>query len=65
MVYQNGEVRGTKKFLFFRFRPKLRPGSIVVVPVKDKRRSITLQETIGVTSAFASLALLVRSLTQN
>ena len=65
VVYQNGEVRGTKKFLFFRFRPKLRPGSIVVVPVKDKRRSITLQETIGVTSAFASLALLVRSLTQN
>ena len=65
VVYQNGDVRGTKKFLFFRFRPKLSPGSIVVVPVKDKRRAITLQETIGVTSAFASLALLVRSLTQN
>ena len=65
VVYQNGDVRGTKNFLFFRIRPKLEPGAIVVVPVKDKRRTITLQETISMTSALASLTLLVRSLTQN
>ena len=65
VVYQNGDVRGTKNFLFFRSRPKLEPGAIVVVPVKDKRRTITLQETISMTSALASLTLLVRSLTQN
>ena len=65
VVYQNGDVRGTKNFLFFRIRPKLEPGAIVVVPVKDKRRTITLQETINMTSALASLTLLVRSLTQN
>ena len=64
VVYQNGDVRGTKNFLFFRFRPKLEPGAIVVVPVKDERRGITLQETISMTSALASLSLLVRSLTQ-
>lgn len=65
VVYQNGDVRGTKNLLFFRIRPKLEPGAIVVVPVKDKRRTITLQETISMTSALASLTLLVRSLTQN
>ena len=65
VVYQNGDVRGTKSFLFFRSRPKLEPGAIVVVPVKDKRRSITTQETISMTSALASLTLLVRSITQN
>ena len=64
VVYQNGDVRGTKNFLFFRTRPKLEPGAIVVVPVKDKRRTITLQETISITSAIASLTLLVRSLIQ-
>ena len=65
VVYQNGDVRGTKNFLFFRSRPKLEPGAIVVVPVKDKRRTVTLQETISMTSALASLTLLVRTLTQN
>ena len=65
VVYQNGDVRGTKNLLFFRFRPKLEPGAIVVVPVKDERRKITIQETISMTSALASLTLLVRSLTQN
>ena len=64
VVYQNGDVRGTKNFLFFRTRPKLEPGAIVVVPVKDKRRTITLQETISMTSALASLTLIVRSLIQ-
>jgi protein involved in polysaccharide export with SLBB domain len=65
VVYQNGDVRGTRNFLFFRSRPKLEPGAIVVVPIKEERRTITLQETISMTSALASLTLLVRSLTQN
>ena len=64
VVYQNGDVRGTKSFLFFRFRPKLEPGAIVIVPLKEQRERISIQETIGLTSAIASLTLLVRSLTQ-
>ena len=64
VVYQNGDVRGTKKFLFFRFRPKLEPGAIVIVPLKEQRDRVSIQETIGLTSAIASLTLLVRSLTQ-
>ena len=64
VVYQNGDVRGTKSFLFFRFRPKLESGAIVIIPLKEKREKISIQETIGLTSAIASLTLLVRSLTQ-
>ena len=64
VVYQNGDVRGTKSFLFFRFRPKLDSGAIVVVPLKEQRERISIQETIGLTSAIASLTLLIRSLTQ-
>ena len=64
VVYQNGDVRGTKSFLFFRFRPKLESGAIVVVPLKEQRERVSIQETIGLTSAIASLTLLVRSLTQ-
>ena len=64
VVYQNGDVRGTKNFLFFRFRPKLESGAIVVVPLKEQRERVSIQETIGLTSAIASLTLLVRSLTQ-
>lgn len=64
VVYQNGDVRGTKSFLLFRFRPKLDSGAIVVVPLKEQRERISIQETIGLTSAIASLTLLVRSLTQ-
>ena len=64
VVYQNGDVRGTKRFLFFRFRPKLESGAIVVIPLKEQREKISLQESIGLTSAVASLTLLIRSLTQ-
>jgi protein involved in polysaccharide export with SLBB domain len=64
VVYQNGDVRGTKSFLLFRFRPKLDSGAIVVVPLKEQRERISIQETIGLTSAIASLTLLARSLTQ-
>ena len=58
MVYQNGDVRGTKRFLFFRFRPKLEPGAAIVVPLKELNEKISVQETIGLVSTLASLTLL-------
>jgi hypothetical protein len=65
VVYQNGDVKGTKRFLFFNIRPKLEPGAIVIVPKKSERNKITLQESISVTTALASLTLLVRTLVTN
>lgn len=65
VVYQNGKVKGTKSFLFFRFLPKLEPGSVVVVPKKPTRRPLNVQATIGLASTLASFALIVNTLTGN
>lgn len=53
VVYQNGDVKGTKRLLFFNIRPRLQPGAVVVVPVKDEKRAMTVQEIIGMSSAIA------------
>ena len=65
VVYQNGDVKGTNRFLFFNIRPKLEPGAVVVVPVKQEKRAVSAQELIGMTSALASLTLLISSITGN
>ena len=65
VVYQNGKVKGTSSFLFFRFHPKLEPGSVIVVPQKEAKRPFNVQETIGLASTLASLALIINTLTSN
>ena len=65
VIYQNGDVKGTKRFLIFNIRPRLEPGAVVVVPVKDEKRVVSVQEVIGMTSALASLTLLVRTIIGN
>jgi protein involved in polysaccharide export with SLBB domain len=65
VVYQNGAVRATSNFLFLKFRPKLEPGAIVVVPLKTERQKMSLQETISLTTGLASLTVLVRTLINN
>ena len=65
VVYQNGDVKGTNRFLFFNIRPKLEPGAVVVVPAKQEKRAVSAQEVIGMTSALASLTLLISSITGN
>lgn len=65
VVYQNGSIRSTTNFLFLRFRPKLEPGAIVVVPQKAQRQKMSLQEGIGITTAAASLSVLIRTLIIN
>jgi len=65
VVYQNGSIRSTTNFLFLKFRPKLEPGAIVVVPPKAQRRKMSIQEGIGITTAVASLTVLIRTLINN
>jgi protein involved in polysaccharide export with SLBB domain len=65
VVYQNGSVKATSSFLFINFRPKLEPGAIVVVPPKTERQKLSLQETISLTTAVASLTVLIRTLINN
>jgi protein involved in polysaccharide export with SLBB domain len=65
VIYQNGKVKGTSSFLFFRFHPKLERGAAVVVPQKEAKRPFNVQETIGLASTLASLALIINTLTAN
>ena len=39
--YQNGLRKVTRNFLFFKFYPRVFPGSNVVIPVKDENQTKT------------------------
>lgn len=56
VVYANGKAATTKHFLFFKFYPKVLPGSELVVPKKADKKSMSTGEIIGISSAMASLA---------
>jgi len=56
VVYANGKAATTKHFLFFKFYPKVLPGSELVIPKKAEKKSVSTGEIIGISSALASLA---------
>jgi protein involved in polysaccharide export with SLBB domain len=58
VVYPNGTVRGTRKFLFFNNHPDVKPGSEIYVPKKPERKG-NAQEFIGITTALASLGAII------
>lgn len=59
IVYANGEVDRTRKFLFWRNYPDVRPGATIYVPKKPQERKLTAQERIGILSAIVSMAAIV------
>jgi protein involved in polysaccharide export with SLBB domain len=59
VIYSNGDIASSKNFLFFRSYPKLKPGALIIVPVKPDTRSISAQEVIGVTTGLTTLGLLI------
>lgn len=59
VVYANGEVKSTKKVLFFNRYPKVRPGAEIYVPAKKEGRGLKGQEAVAITTGIASLALII------
>ena len=59
IVYANGEVKSTRKMLFFNSYPKVKPGAEIYVPTKPDRKGLTAAATVGLASALASFALIV------
>ena len=59
VMYSNGDVKGTKKFLFFKNYPKVAPGAIVIVPEKPERKGMSTTETVSITTAITTLAILI------
>jgi protein involved in polysaccharide export with SLBB domain len=62
VVYANGNVSRTKKFLFMSFFPRVEPGAEIVVPQKPEREGITAQGWIGIGTSLATLGLLINQL---
>ena len=65
VVYANGEVARTKRFLIFRVYPGVEPGSEVIVPVKPIKIPLKPGEILGLTSGLATLALLISQINFN
>jgi protein involved in polysaccharide export with SLBB domain len=59
VVYPNGTVKGTRKFLFFNSHPRVKPGSEIYVPKKPVHRGISAAELVGITSGLASIAAVI------
>lgn len=65
VVYANGDIKSTKKFLFFRSYPKLEPGALILVPHKSVvKNSLSIQEVIGITTSITTLGILINSLSK-
>ncbi|MDF2158199.1 SLBB domain-containing protein [Algoriphagus sp. CAU 1675] len=64
VVYANGDVSRTKKFLFFNFYPGIEPGAEIIVPTKPEREGMSAQSWIGIASSLATLGILVDRIIQ-
>jgi hypothetical protein len=62
MVRPNGEIKTTKRFLFFRFYPSLEPGAEVYVPARKEKIPISTPEYIALGTGLASLGGLIIAL---
>ncbi|GAB3932166.1 hypothetical protein GCM10028827_30150 [Mucilaginibacter myungsuensis] len=59
VLYPNGTVKGSRRFLFFIIHPSIRPGSVVYVPRKSDKKGLTTQETVGLAASVASLGAVI------
>lgn len=64
VVYANGDVKRTNKFIFFNVYPKIEPGAEIIVPAKPERQGLSAQAWIGIASSLATLGLIVNQLVQ-
>jgi len=59
VVYANGSIKSTKKFLFFFDYPTIKPGAEIFVPKHAPREKLGVQGLVGIASALGSLAVIL------
>ncbi|WP_420839748.1 SLBB domain-containing protein [Aquiflexum gelatinilyticum] len=64
VVYANGDVRRTSNFLFFKFYPKVEPGSEIIIPTKKEKEAMPLQAWLAISTTLTTLVLLWNNLSQ-
>ena len=65
VIYANGEVARTKSFLFIKNYPKVEPGADIIIPTKGPKNPVGVQQALAVTSALATIALLLSQINFN
>jgi protein involved in polysaccharide export with SLBB domain len=60
--YPNGKRKGTKRFLFFKFYPKIEPGTTIFVAKKPEKQGLSTAEWLAIASSLATIALTVNTL---
>jgi len=59
VVYANGSAKSTKNFLFFHFRPKIKPGCEIIVPPKEKKEGLSTVETVSIITSMTTLLVII------
>ena len=59
VVYANGDVARTKKFLFFNLYPKAEPGCEVIVPRKSEKNPLAVSQILNFTTGLAALLIAI------
>jgi protein involved in polysaccharide export with SLBB domain len=60
VVYANGKIQSTKRFLFINAYPDLKPGAEIFVPRKDARRNgLSTSEVVAITTGLATIGALL------
>ena len=62
VVYANGDVARTKKFLFFNIYPKAEPGCEVIVPKKSVKSPLAASQILNFTTGLAALILAINQI---
>ena len=62
VVYANGDVARTKKFLFFNFYPKAEPGCEVIVPKKPVKNPLAASQILNFTTGLAALIIAINQI---
>lgn len=60
IIYANGGVASTRKFLFFNNYPEVKPGGEIFVPEKEERNNrLSTSEIVAISTGLATIATLV------
>jgi hypothetical protein len=57
--YPDGRRKQTRRFLFFKFYPRVEPGSTIIVIPKPEREKVSIQGILAITSSLATITFLV------
>ncbi|MFC3199223.1 SLBB domain-containing protein [Parapedobacter deserti] len=62
VLYANGSVKSTNRFLFFNNYPPIKPGAEIFVPQKEVKEPMSPQQWLGLGTGVASLAAIIMTM---